>query len=372
MQHPELAVLDGELDVLHVSVALFQLVANFHELREHGGHRRFQRRLAIAGRDARPLGDVLRRARPRHHVLALRVDEILSIQLMRAGRGVAGEGDAGRRRLAAVAEHHRLHVDGGAPVLGDVVQPAVGQRAGGVPGAENGVDGAPELGAGILRKRLAGFRLYGGLVGGDEGVPVFAFEIGVLGEALCGLVVVQQILEYAVVDAEHDVRIHLDEAAVAVVGEPLVAGRGGKPLDCRVIEAEIEDGVHHAGHRGGRARTHRHQQRVFRIAEGGADGEAKLGQRRHHLGVKIARQLALMGVEMAADLGADGEAGRHRQAEARHLGKVGAFAAEQLLHPRRAIGGAAAKAVHPTPWLNLELNRCLRCLRCWHDAGLRG
>jgi hypothetical protein len=38
-----------------------------------------------------------------------------------------------------------------------------------------------------------------------------------------------------------------------------------------------------------------------------------------------------VGVEIGADLGGDGEAGRHRQAEIGHLGEVGALAAEQWM-----------------------------------------
>jgi hypothetical protein len=41
------------------------------------------------------------------------------------------------------------------------------------------------------------------------------------------LVVLQDVLEHAVVHVEHDVGVHLDEAAVAVVGEALAVGLGG-------------------------------------------------------------------------------------------------------------------------------------------------
>ena len=57
---------------------------------------------------------------------------------------------------------------------------------------------------------------------------------------------------------------------------------------------------------------------------------------------------ALVGVEVRAGLGGDGEAGRHRQAERRHLGQVGALAAEQVLHRGVAVGAAAAKGVDPS------------------------
>jgi hypothetical protein len=67
-------------------------------------------------------------------------------------------------------------------------------------------------------------------------------------DALVLLGDLQRFLERAVIEAEHDVGIHLDEAAIAVPGEARVAGRGGEALDAGVVEAEVEDRVHHAGH----------------------------------------------------------------------------------------------------------------------------
>src|SRR3546814_10033822 len=46
-----------------------------------------------------------------------------------AGRGVAGERDAGRRGVAHIAEHHRLHIDRGAPFGGDRIQAAIDLRS---------------------------------------------------------------------------------------------------------------------------------------------------------------------------------------------------------------------------------------------------
>ncbi|KTT89630.1 hypothetical protein NS44R_14985, partial [Mammaliicoccus sciuri] len=77
---------------------------------------------------------VLRRADAGDDVLALGVDQELAVELALAGRRVARERNAGRRGLAHVAEHHRLHVDRGAPRLRNVVQLAIGHRAGVHPG----------------------------------------------------------------------------------------------------------------------------------------------------------------------------------------------------------------------------------------------
>ena len=117
--------------------------------------RPFHRRLVGARLLARGLGDLLRRADAGDHVLALRVDQELAVELLLAGRWIAREGDAGRRRLAHVAEHHGLHVDRGAPALRDVVQAPIGDGALVHPGAEHGADCAPELLVRVLRERRA-------------------------------------------------------------------------------------------------------------------------------------------------------------------------------------------------------------------------
>ncbi len=54
--------------------------------------------------------------------------------------------------------------------------------------------------------------------------------------------------------------------------------------------------------------------------------------------------LALLG-EDGAGLGADGEARGHGDAQAAHLGQVGALAAEQVLHRRRALGARGAEQI---------------------------
>ena len=63
------------------------------------------------------------------------------------------------------------------------------------------------------------------------------------------LILSKACFEVLVVDAAHDVAEHVDQPAVGVVGEPLVAGRVGEADDRLVVQAEVEDRVHHARHR---------------------------------------------------------------------------------------------------------------------------
>ena len=169
--------------------------------------------------DAGLLGDVLRGADAGHHVLALGVDQELAVKLPRARCRVAGEGHAGGRRFAHVAEHHGLHVDGGAPVLRNVVELAVGDGARAHPRLEHGADGAPQLFMRVLREGLARRFLHEFCVADDEALPLLRRHLRVEGIAALFLEAAENVLELVMVDAEHHIGIHRDEAAVAVEGE---------------------------------------------------------------------------------------------------------------------------------------------------------
>ena len=62
---------------------------------------------------------------------------------------------------------------------------------------------------------------------------------------------------------------------------------------------------------------------------------------------KLLRIAVVVGVIVGADLGGDGEAGRHRQPETGHLGEARALAAEEIAHVGAAFGLAAAEGVDP-------------------------
>ncbi len=113
LQHVQAAVLDGELEVLHVAIVLFQTRGDFAQL------------VVDVGLDLLELGDVHRRANAGDHVFALRVHQELAVKLFHAGRGIAREADAGAAGLAQVAEDHGLHVDRGAQHVVDVVDAAI-------------------------------------------------------------------------------------------------------------------------------------------------------------------------------------------------------------------------------------------------------
>ncbi len=136
LQHEELAPLDGELDVLHLAQMVFELAAHPHQLGVRFGELAAETGMAVGGgdRDGRPdAGD---------HVLPLSVGQVLTVDLVDAGRRVAGERDAGGTVGAIVAEDHDLHVDARARILGQPMQPPIVAGALVLPALEDGLDRA--------------------------------------------------------------------------------------------------------------------------------------------------------------------------------------------------------------------------------------
>ena len=79
LKHPELALLDGELDVLNVFKMLLEDHADLEQL------------LVGTGKVLGHLLDLLGRSNTGNHVFALGVDEILTVEHVLTGGGVASE-----------------------------------------------------------------------------------------------------------------------------------------------------------------------------------------------------------------------------------------------------------------------------------------
>ena len=130
------------------------------------------------------LADGRRSTDTSNNVLALSIDQVLAHQLLLAGGGVAGEGNAGAGTHTGVTEGHLLHVDGSAPLVRNLVHLTIDIGAGVVPGTENGLDSANQLLLGILRKLLALLLQIDSLELLDEFLQVIGIQLNVLLDAL--------------------------------------------------------------------------------------------------------------------------------------------------------------------------------------------
>ncbi len=308
---------------------LFQNGAHFHQLGVSLRHFSLK------------LRDGLRSAHTGDDVLALRVDEKLAVKFVDAVGWIAGEGHAGAGIIAGVAIDHRLHVDSGAPLGGDVVFAAIDDRAVIHPGAEHSAGGAAKLIPRAVREALASALFDEGLealhqlllVGGGEVAVHDVLAIDLMFVAFDDGFKRLVVFALALLHAEHHVAIHLHKAAVAVPGEALVVRGAGEGEDGLVVEAKVEDGVHHARHGVARAGADGDEERhALGVAKFAGHDLLHLGDAFLHLLLEIGGVAALVGIIKRADLGGDREPWRNRQADAAHLREVGAFAAEQRFH----------------------------------------
>ena len=320
LQHEELAILDGELHVLHILVVVLEAGSNLDELVIDLGHLLMQ------------LADGRRSTDTSNNVLALSIDQVLAHQLLLAGGGVAGEGNAGAGTHTGVTEGHLLHVDGSAPLVRNLVHLTIDIGAGVVPGTENGLDSANQLLLGILRELLALLLQIDSLELLDEFLQVIGIQLNVLLDTLALLHSVDALLEEALAQLHDNIRVHLDEAAVAVIGKAGVVGLFGQTLNSLIVQAEVQDGVHHTGHGLACAGTDGDQQRVLDGAEGLTGLLLKDAHVFEDVRFNLIVDFAVVSVVLGAGLGGDGEALRNRHTGVGHLGQAGALTTQNVLH----------------------------------------
>ena len=357
LQHPELAVLDGELDVLHVGEVVLQVLLDLVEFLVNCRHSGFQRcQVAVMV----VLGGFVQRVRGTdagHDVLALCVDEPFAVELVLTGSRVAGEGHARSGGLTHVAEYHGLYVHSGAPVVGNTLDAAVSDGAAAVPGFEHGTDAAPELSLGVIGEFCAQHLLDADLEGVAKRHQVFRGEVGIALVTLGFLDICQHIVQ---LDADalavfrldalgllhHDVGVHHDEAAVSVVDETRVVGLFNEARNGCGAKADVQHGLHHARHRAACARTAGDEEGILRIAELLAHNLFGLSQCGVDIFLQSLRVLAAEFEILGAASRGDGEAGRNRNADLAHLGQVGTLATQLVTHRAVTFGTLSAEAVN--------------------------
>ena len=97
----------------------------------------------------------------------------------------------------------------------------------------------------------------------DQFLKVFGREFRVGLNPASVFQIFERCFEVVGVDVEHHVRVHGDEAAVAVPSETGVARFLNQTLNRLIVQAEVQNRVHHAGHGRTRARTHGDQKRAL-------------------------------------------------------------------------------------------------------------
>ena len=130
LEHPELALLDGELDIAHIAVMILERQEHALELLTCG----------LEARGGLEVGDGLGVADTGDDVLALGINQKVTVELLGAVGRITRKGDTRRRGLALVAKGHGLHVDGSTEVVGNAMLLAVDAGTLIHPAAKDGLD----------------------------------------------------------------------------------------------------------------------------------------------------------------------------------------------------------------------------------------
>ena len=141
-----------------------------------------------------------------------------------------------------------------------------------------------------------------------------------------------QFVEVLFFDTQHDFSEHHNKTPIGVPSEAFVARELCEPDDGSVVETQVEDRIHHPRHRDARTAAHRNEQRIGGVAESFSGALFEFAHRALDLRIEAAWIFAAVPVEIQARRGRNDEALRYRKPGARHLGKAGAFAAEEVDH----------------------------------------
>ena len=335
LQHVQRAFLQRELHVLHVAVVLLKCYSNPLELHVCLRH------------DLCQFAQVYRRAYARHDVFALCVGQIIAVENLLAGTRVACKAHARPGVVAGVPEHHLLHVHRCAQQPGDLFHPAVGDCLFRHPRSKHRANCAPQLLQRIFRKWLSGLFQVVGLVLPDQFFPAAGRHCGIFLHAQPLPHRPQLVLQVFLGHAHRHGGKHLHEAPIRVVGKTLVAGHLGDALHGFVIQAQVQDRLHHARHRARRAGTHAHQQRVVGIAELFLRHLFQPGDVVNHLLLEFRRVLLVVLVEVIAGFRRDGETRGDGQTDFGHLGQTCSLAAEQIAPFAVAFRFSCTKEIDP-------------------------
>ena len=98
-------------------------------------------------------------------------------------------------------------------------------------------------------------------------MQIFGGKIGVGFDTAVALHDVDSILEQIAIKIHHDVGEHLDEAAVRVPRETGIFSLLDETVDRLIVQAEVQNRVHHARHGHGGAGTNGDEQRILCVAD---------------------------------------------------------------------------------------------------------
>ena len=193
-------------------------------------------------------------------------------------------------------------------------------------------DPLDQLIEGILGERLALVLLVDLLEDAHQFLQVLGSQVNVVLNALGFLHLVDLDLEQALRDHHNNVCKHLHETAVAVVCEAGVAGLLCQTFHSLIVQAQVQDGIHHAGHGLTGTGTDRDQQGVGVVAKLLAGDLFQTLEMLEDVSSDIVIDLTAVCIVLGAGIRGDGEALGNRHTGSSHLCQTGTLAAQSILH----------------------------------------
>ena len=289
------------------------------------------------------LGNLHRRTYACNHVLALCIGQELSEEALFACGRVTGKGNACTAVVAHVSECHGLYVYGRTPGIRNVIVPAVYVCTGVVPGTEHSLDCAHQLLLGIIGEVAADLCLILGLELSCQFLQILCGKLHVLCYALLLLHGVDKLLEILLAHFHNNVGVHLDKSSVAVPCPAGIIGLLGDNIYHVLVQTQVQDGVHHAGHGSSCAGTDGYKQGILMVTEFLAGDLFHLNDVLINLRLYFIIDLSSVLVILRTGLRRNRKALRHRESQTCHLCQIRTLAAQKLTHVRVAL----CKQVHP-------------------------
>ncbi len=199
----------------------------------------------------------------------------------------------------------------------------------------------------ILRKFLAALFLEVFLEFGDEILPSAGGNGRIFLDAEASLERVQPMFEVLLRQTHHNSGIHLNKAAIGVIGKALVVYAGCERCDAPVVKPEIQNRLHHAGHGAGGAGAHANQERSLGIPELLLGDFFELGNVLCDLLFELGWKLLAILVVVIARCSGDRKTTRDGQTDSGHLRQAGPFASEEVAPSAVAFRFPCTKEINP-------------------------
>ena len=227
--------------------------------------------------------NLLRSTDTGNHVFTLCINQILAIEKVFTGSSIAAEANTRSRALAHITEYHSLNAYGSTPFVRNSLHLTIQDGAFVHPGVEYGTNGTPQLLVGTSREVFSGLFFHRSLELLHEFLKVFHLKLVIQLHAFSMFHIFYNSLERVYIflvhrlHTQHHVAIHLHETTVRVPCKACIARLARQAFHHFVIQAKIQDSVHHARHGSACTRTNGNQQRILHITEFGTHQRLHMG-----------------------------------------------------------------------------------------------